>query len=86
MDLSAAPRLDPVTTALSPAAVADLLDTLDAADVRTTIAGLEDLLATVRRAVRVRARLAAVDADTLKAALRLRAQRRQTPSDERGLR
>jgi hypothetical protein len=86
MDLSAGSRLDPVTTPLSPADVADLLDTLDAAEVRTPIAGLEDLLATVRRAIRIRAHLAAVDGDTLKAALRLRAQRRRTRPDERGRR
>ena len=86
MDLSAASRLEPVTPALTPADVTDLLDTLESADVRTTIAGLEVVLATVRRAARIRARLAAVDAGTLKAALRLRAQRGQALADERGRR
>jgi hypothetical protein len=60
---------------LSVEAVADMLDTLDAADLHRTIAELEDLLATLRPAASVRAQLAAVDRKTLRAALILRRQR-----------
>ncbi len=60
---------------LSVEAVADMLDTLDAADLHRTIAELEDLLATLRPAASVRAQLAAVDRKTLQAALILRRQR-----------
>lgn len=63
---------------LSALDVSDLLDTLEAADVRTTIAGLEDLLAALRPASIVRERLASVDGVTLKAALIMRAQRRHS--------
>jgi hypothetical protein len=63
--------------ALSAEAVADMLDTLDAADLSKTIAGLEQMLSTLRPAATVRNRLAGVDRDTLKAALTLRQQRRR---------
>jgi hypothetical protein len=63
--------------ALSAEAVADMLDTLDAADLSKTIAGLEQVLSTLRPAATVRNRLARVDRDTLKAALVLRQQRRR---------
>jgi len=63
--------------ALSAEAVADMLDTLDAADLSKTIAGLERLLSTLRPAATVRNRLAGVDRDTLQAALVLRQQRRR---------
>jgi hypothetical protein len=56
-------------------AVADMLETLDAADLHRTIAELEDLLATLRPAASVRTQLAAVDRKTLQAALILRRQR-----------
>ena len=72
--------------ALSAADVADLLDTLLAADVRRTIAGLEDLLATLRPAATVREQLAAADADTVKAALILRARRDRARRTARGRR
>jgi hypothetical protein len=64
--------------ALSAEAVADMLDTLDAADLSKTIAGLEQVLSTLRPAASVRARLVGVDRETLKAALALRRQRRGT--------
>jgi hypothetical protein len=64
--------------ALSPEAVADMLDTLDAADLSKTIAGLEQVLSTLRPAASVRDRLGGVDRETLKAALALRRQRRGT--------
>jgi hypothetical protein len=64
--------------ALSAEAVADMLDTLDAADLTKTIAGLERVLSTLRPAASVRDRLVGVDRETLKAALVLRAQRRGT--------
>jgi hypothetical protein len=60
---------------LSVEAVADMLETLDAADLHRTIAELEDLLATLRPAASVRAQLAAVDRKTLQAALAVRRQR-----------
>ncbi len=60
---------------LSVEAVADMLETLDAADLHRTIAELEDLLATLRPAASVRAQLAAVDRKTLQAALILRRRR-----------
>jgi hypothetical protein len=62
---------------LSAEAVADMLDTLDAADLSKTIAGLEQVLSTLRPAASVRDRLAGVDRETLKAALVLRQQRRR---------
>jgi hypothetical protein len=62
-------------TRLSAEDVADMLDTLESANVHTTIAGLEDLLATLRPAAVISGRLAAVDFGTFKAALILRAQR-----------
>jgi hypothetical protein len=74
MDLPAA-QAGPDRVALSAADVADMLDALAAADVRSTIAELEELLATLRPAADVRDQLAAVDSDTFKAALILRAQR-----------
>jgi hypothetical protein len=64
--------------ALSAEAVADMLDTLDAADLSKTIAGLEQVLSTLRPAASVRDRLVGVDRETLKAALTLRQQRRGT--------
>lgn len=76
MDLSAA-QASTDQPALSAADVADMLDTLDVADVRSTIAELEDLLATLRPAATVREQLAAVDSATFKAALILRSQRAQ---------
>jgi hypothetical protein len=60
---------------LSAEDVADMLDTLESANVHTTIAGLEDLLATLRPAAVIPSRLADVDFGTFKAALILRAQR-----------
>ena len=74
MDLSAA-HAHPHQPPLSATHVADMLDTLDAADVRSTIAELEDLLATLRPAATVRDQLTAVDSETFKAALILRTQR-----------
>ena len=76
MDLNAA-NADAGEPTLSAAEVADLLDTLEAADVRATIADLEDLLAILRPAAAVRERLAAADSATVKAALMMRATRRQ---------
>jgi hypothetical protein len=76
MDLSAA-QASTDQPALSAVDVADMLDTLDVADVRSTIAELEDLLATLRPAATVREQLAAVDSATFKAALILRSQRAQ---------
>jgi hypothetical protein len=63
---------------LSVEAVADMLDTLDAADLSKTIAGLEQMLSTLRPAAGVRDRLVGVDRETLQAALVLRRQRRGT--------
>ena len=63
---------------LSAEAVADMLDTLDAADLSKTIAGLEQVLSRLRPAASVRDRLVGVDRETLKAALVLRRQRRGT--------
>ena len=60
---------------LSVEAVADMLETLDAANLHRTIAELEDLLATLRPAASVREQLAAVDRKTLQAALILRRRR-----------
>jgi hypothetical protein len=62
---------------LSAEAVADMLDTLDAADLSKTIAGLEQVLSTLRPAASVRDRLVGVDRETLQAALALRRQRRE---------
>jgi len=83
MDLSAA-QASTEQPALSAADVADMLDTLDAADVRSTIAELEDLLATLRPAATVREQLAAVDNATFKAALILRSQRARVPAEPAG--
>ena len=55
--------------------VAEMLDTLAAADVQLTISELEELLARLRPAVTVRQLLAAVDPATLRAALLLRRRR-----------
>jgi hypothetical protein len=85
MDLPAA-QADPHRPALSAADVADMLDTLDAADVRSTIAELEDVLATLRPAATVRDQLTAVDSDTLRAALILRAQRARVCQSRQGRR
>jgi hypothetical protein len=63
--------------ALSAEAVADMLDMLDAADLSKTIAGLEQVLSTLRPAASVRDRLVGVDRETLQAALVLRRQRRR---------
>ena len=63
---------DPLTAE----AVADMLDTLDAADLSKTIAGLEQMLSMLRPAVSARDRLVGVDRETFKAALVLRRQRR----------
>jgi hypothetical protein len=62
--------------ALTAEAVADMVDTLDAADLSKTIAGLEQMLSMLRPAVSVRDRLVGVDRETLTAALVLRRQRR----------
>ena len=51
--------------------VAEMLDTLAAADVQLTIGELEELLARLRPAVTVRQHLAGVDPATLRAALLL---------------
>ena len=59
----------------SPEDVVSMLDLLDAADLRNTVAGVEGLLRTLRPAAEVPDRLVAVDSDTLKAALVLRARR-----------
>jgi hypothetical protein len=64
--------------ALGAEAVADMLDTLDAADLSKTIAGLERVLSTLRPAASVRNRLVGVERETLQAALALRQQRRGT--------
>ena len=74
MDTSAANARTEQAT-LSVEAVADMLETLDAADLHRTIAELEDLLATLRPAASVREQLAAVDRKTLQAALILRRRR-----------
>jgi len=74
MDTSAANARNEQAT-LSVEAVADMLETLDAADLHRTIAELEDLLATLRPAASVREQLAAVDRKTLQAALILRRRR-----------
>ena len=55
--------------------VAEMLDTLAAADVQLTISELEELVARLRPAVAVRQDLAAVDPGTLRAALLLRRRR-----------
>jgi hypothetical protein len=74
MDTSATnARTEPATPSVE--AVADMLETLDAADLHRAIAELEDLLATLRPAASVRTQLAAVDRKTLQAALILRRQR-----------
>lgn len=76
-----------------PAAVADMLETLAAADreladeldriassrspvSEATVTALERLLATLRPAAEVRARLAGVDGNVLAAAIRMRRERR----------
>ncbi len=74
MDTSAANARTEQAT-LSVEAVADMLETLDAANLHRTIAELEDLLATLRPAASVREQLAAVDRKTLQAALILRRRR-----------
>jgi len=56
--------------------VAEMLDTVDAANVQATITELEELLATRRRAASMQEKLATVPPETLRAALVLRAQRR----------
>lgn len=61
--------------ALSAADVADMLVTVDAADVCSSIAELEDPLAILRPAATVRVQLAAVASVAFKAAVILRWQR-----------
>lgn len=56
--------------------VVEMLDTVDAANVQATITELEKLLATRRRAALMQERLVGVPPATLRAALVLRAQRR----------
>ena len=82
MELTAALSARPEPTALTPEEVAAMLDTLAAADMYLTIAGLEDVLAMLRPAAAIRPRLAAVPAETLQAALQLRAQRAAGPAEE----
>jgi hypothetical protein len=71
-ELAILARINGVFTVQS---VVDLLDTLDAADVRTTIGDLEQTLAVLKPAADARDALAYVDPALLRAALRLRRRR-----------
>ena len=60
--------------------VADMLEVWHAGDIDAAIAALEDLLAALRRAARVRRALATVSAETLRGAIQVRARRRSDGS------
>jgi hypothetical protein len=65
----------PITGVFTVESVVELLDTLDAADVRTTIDDLEQTLAILKPAADARDALAYVDPVLLRAALRIRRRR-----------
>lgn len=65
----------PITGVFTVESVVELLNTVDAADVRTTIGDLEQTLAILKPAADARDALAYVDPVLLRAALRIRRRR-----------